>query len=569
MNRMTRLHSRSLHRTLLAALLSPIAVFGAACTADDAAPSSAVEAPAPGASAVDGGGGPSEAATEASSVDAMLAALGGREAIVAATTEVVTSTSQRFDPGEAANPGTTRLVSDITLTESTSLAAKQSRAEFAIKTHFPGPADLTFTEVRDGTGGYVSGLDNVFAVGTTPPPAALPGARVTAADKHSDLFSVLRLIRASLGAGGALADDGTTTLDGKSVRVVKASTSNREPIRLLLDSTSSLPVRAITVENHPPLGDTLVEVAFDDYRAAGPLKLPFKATLSFDGKVTQVETRSAIAIDSLLGADTFAFPASITARPSDTAALAFGNRSGEWLRSFGDFGIPLFYELQSAGSTPEVLAPGVTLIKGPSHHSLLIEMSDHLVVVEAPLYEEWTANVLATIKNVSPKPLKKIVLSHFHFDHSGGVRELAAEVGTTVYAPSNTTSFFDDVFSRPHALHPDRYATLKAARPKIEGVASTTQLTDGAGRIVELRLIPNSHVDGMLAVYLPAEKILFEADLYSPGFPTNSPVLAGELYDAIIGQGLSVDRIVGAHGFGAGGSAGVTSVADLKMAAGR
>lgn len=369
--------------------------------------------------------------------------------------------------------------------------------------------------------------------------------------------------------GGALADDGTAQLGGKAVRAVKVSTPNREPIRLLLDDVSSLPVRALTVENHPPLGDTTVEVAFDDYRSVKALKLPFKATLSFDGKVTQTEVRTEISLDSALGADRFAFPAGVTARPDDAAALAFGNRSGEWLRSFGDFGIPLFYELQSAGSTAETLAPGVTIMKGPSHHSVVIEMSDHLVVVEAPLYEEWTSNVLAAIKKVSPKPLKTIVLSHFHFDHSGGVREFAAESGATVYAPSGSTSFFDEVFSRPHTLHPDRFATSKAAKPKIEGVAATRQLTDSAGRVVELRLIPNSHVDGMLAVYLPAEKILFEADLYSPGFPTNSPVLAGELYDAIVAQKLDVDRVVGAHGFGAGGSAGVISVADLKTAAGR
>jgi glyoxylase-like metal-dependent hydrolase (beta-lactamase superfamily II) len=33
------------------------------------------------------------------------------------------------------------------------------------------------------------------------------------------------------------------------------------------------------------------------------------------------------------------------------------------------------------------------------------------------------------------------------------------------------------------------------------------------GKVVELHLIPNEHSDGLLAVYLPAEKVLWTADI--------------------------------------------------------
>jgi hypothetical protein len=33
------------------------------------------------------------------------------------------------------------------------------------------------------------------------------------------------------------------------------------------------------------------------------------------------------------------------------------------------------------------------------------------------------------------------------------------------------------------------------------------------GKVVELHRIPNEHSDGMLAVYLPAEKVLWSADI--------------------------------------------------------
>ena len=69
------------------------------------------------------------------------------------------------------------------------------------------------------------------------------------------------------------------------------------------------------------------------------------------------------------------------------------------------------------------LAPGVWLARGGSHNFFVIEMADHLVIFEPLLFERRSEAVIAAAKRSAPgKPIRHIVLSHFHDDHMGGVR---------------------------------------------------------------------------------------------------------------------------------------------------
>jgi glyoxylase-like metal-dependent hydrolase (beta-lactamase superfamily II) len=179
-------------------------------------------------------------------------------------------------------------------------------------------------------------------------------------------------------------------------------------------------------------------------------------------------------------------------------------------------------------------------------------MKDHIVVVEAPLFEERSLAVMNALEAKIPgKPIKYVVMTHFHIDHSGGIRAYAAK-GATILTHEGNVEFLKGVLSRPKTIRPDSLAKAGNVTPNIEGIKDVKSISDGE-RNVEVREIRNAHVSGMVAVYLPAEKLLFQSDLFTPGTPVdpsnkNGIDNAAALYSALAGAKIQVDRIVGGHG---------------------
>ena len=98
-------------------------------------------------------------------------------------------------------------------------------------------------------------------------------------------------------------------------------------------------------------------------------------------------------------------------------------------------------------------------------------------------------------------------------------------------------------------------------------VSDSMTLSDGA-RTVELRRITGGvHTDTFLMVYLPKERLLIEADAYTPIAPNAKPPATPNannvnLIENIERQKLAVDRILPLHGR-------VVPLADLYTTAGR
>jgi glyoxylase-like metal-dependent hydrolase (beta-lactamase superfamily II) len=214
--------------------------------------------------------------------------------------------------------------------------------------------------------------------------------------------------------------------------------------------------------------------------------------------------------------------------------------------------------------TPQKMFDGVWFMSGGSPNSILVEFADHLVVIEAPQNDAYTAGVIAAARALLPsKPIRYVVNTHHHFDHAGGLRAYVAE-GITVLTHESMKAYYERILRNSFQLNPDRLARVQRAAV-IETVGDRRVLRD-AVRTLELHLVRgNLHSEGLLMVYLPRERLLVQADAFHPRpgaapLPAPSPYTVN-LVENIRRLGLDIAQIAHVHG-------GVDSYAVLLKAAG-
>src|SRR6185436_1753321 len=164
----------------------------------------------------------------------------------------------------------------------------------------------------------------------------------------------------------------------------------------------------------------------------------------------------------------------------------------------------------------EEVAPGVWLLAGQSHHSVAIETMRSIVLVEAPQSDARTLAVIEKARGLRPgKPVDLVINTHHHFDHSGGVRAAISQ-GLTVLTQQGNRDFYErSVFPRRHTIQPD--TLTRAPKPlRLLSVGDTYVRHDSLRTIAVYRIDGSQHSGSMLMVHLPAERLLIEADLFTP-----------------------------------------------------
>jgi glyoxylase-like metal-dependent hydrolase (beta-lactamase superfamily II) len=204
----------------------------------------------------------------------------------------------------------------------------------------------------------------------------------------------------------------------------------------------------------------------------------------------------------------------------------------------------------------EALAEGVYLIGGGTHNSVAVEFAGFIAVFDAPLSEARSLAVIEEIvRRIPNKPIRFVVNSHQHFDHTGGLRAYN-HIGATVITHWKNFDFLNrDVINyAPRTLRPDMVSlwppTELAEGYYFETVRENYVLTDGA-RTMQIHYVnPLDHVEGMLMAFLPRERLLLQADLVNTFEPLPARLSGDQrsFFNAVRKLKLDVARLVPAHG---------------------
>jgi glyoxylase-like metal-dependent hydrolase (beta-lactamase superfamily II) len=320
---------------------------------------------------------------------------------------------------------------------------------------------------------------------------------------------------------------GEDTIDGRRNNLITFSTGDGAQVGLAFDAATGLLSRTQTLADNAVLGDTLTEIVLSDYRevpvGTRRVQLPHRTTTMVAGETTEDLKYSTVAVN--------AGPvAGLMDPPSDAETVPPAP--------------------PGSGVTLTKLGEDVYFAAGGSHHSLVVVFADHVVVVEAPLNEERSLAVLAKIAETAPgKPVRYVVPTHYHFDHSGGLRTYIAKGITIVTTPGNR-AFVERLAKAVKTIRPDSLA--RGPRPPVIETFTGKRVFDDGTRTLELRDIgPNPHVTEAVIAYLPKQKAVFVADLFTipvaGPFPPASPALVA-FADALQKQRLAVETIAPGHG---------------------
>ena len=171
-------------------------------------------------------------------------------------------------------------------------------------------------------------------------------------------------------------------------------------------------------------------------------------------------------------------------------------------------------------------------------NAFFVIFKDYILAMDAPANSSYSSQAIAAIRSVSDKPIRYVIPTHHHDDHSGGLRAFVAE-GATVITPSDDLEYYRKMMSAKYTIFPDAlsYNDISASFE----VVDDERIFDDNTHSAKLINIGSPHAKNMFIVWLPVERIVITTDTFE--FFDGHPVAAASNAAVAFAKSLEDENI--------------------------
>lgn len=457
-----------------------------------------------------------------------LAAMGGAERVRAIRNFAMTGgTGSRAALGQAVKVTLADHAATLAeVVETVDLA--NGRAALAYEVTTPSGFSQRRREILTKVGDRPVGLEEV---GQRPLTAVSASGLFSWGTQNSPAMTLRRnVVVVALSAAEAATTELTEsrTLDERSLQYGR-TILDHESVGVYFDSKTGLIAAYETLDSEEMLGDVTAVYLLDDYRPVAGVLLPHRIRiLKGDAPYADVQFTGAT-VNNDAAMNLFEIPPAATVGVEQVMA-AGADYSPVTLTSLGH---------------------DVYFAQAYSHHSLVVVFPSYIALVEAPYTEAQTRTLVRRLETQFPgKPVKYAAVTHPHFDHTGGLRAVAA-AGATILVTDGHARAIRALLEARHTNPADALGINRSTGGKVGGLSVfNAKYVLGEGeQLLELYALTGSpHADPIVVAFVPSAGILFQSDLYVPATGAPSTPEAVHLLQALRKLGITPTVHAGGHG---------------------
>ncbi|MEP7366519.1 MAG: MBL fold metallo-hydrolase [Acidobacteriota bacterium] len=185
--------------------------------------------------------------------------------------------------------------------------------------------------------------------------------------------------------------------------------------------------------------------------------------------------------------------------------------------------------------TVEKIADDLHVIVGAGGNIGVLTTDEGMIIIDDK-FERNVDGILEKVKSISSKPIRYVLNTHLHGDHTGGNAKIAALTGATVFGHVNA-----------------RAAMVEKKMPGLQNITFNDRASIHlGGKTIEAYYFGRSHTNGDVIYYFPAHKVIHAGDMFAVGGPfiDYSSGGHGRDFPKTVGKALELDfnTVIPGHG---------------------